>query len=136
MPPIRMRVTNISNGAVLARRVWLALTFWDRISGLHRLPRLSDGDAFVLRPCHRAHTMGLGYPIVAVYLDDEGRVVAAPMLVPNRIGPYVRSAYLVIELPVSRADRVNPGDLLEIGVEGRGPTGSSKRRPRRVRRLR
>ena len=65
LPPVRMRVTNVSNGRILARRVWVALALWDRVRGLARLPKLAEGDGFVVQPCHIAHTIGLGYAVDA-----------------------------------------------------------------------
>ena len=136
LPPMRMRVTNVSNGRILARRVWVALTLWDRARGLARLPKLAEGDGFVVQPCHIAHTVGLSYAIVAVYLDGVGRVISAPLIAPGRLGPYIRNTYLVIELPVSRQGMVAPGDLIEIGVAKPDPPGTSTRRRNRLLRFR
>jgi hypothetical protein len=136
LPPVRMRVTNVSNGRILARRVWVALALWDRVRGLARLPKLAEGDGFVVQPCHIAHTIGLGYAIIAVYLDDVGRVIAAPLIVPGRLGPYIRNTYLVIELPATRKGMVAAGDLIEIGGAGPDSPGSSTRRRKRLLRFR
>ena len=133
-PPIRMRITNTETGVVLARRVWVARAFWDRLRGLYGRPRLAEGDALVLLSSRTAHTIGLDYAIVAVYLDAEGRVIAAPLLASGKVGPYRRVAYMVVLLPASRAAMVSPGDLLEIGIDGPTPTppyGGRRRRPRR-----
>jgi hypothetical protein len=67
-------------------------------------------------------------PMVAVCLDGEGRVITALLLSPNRRVPSVRHAYLVVGLPVSRAELVNPGDLVEIGAEGQGRRVSQRHR--------
>ena len=136
LPPVRMRVTNITSGNILARRVWVALTTWDRARGLAMRPKLAEGDAFVVQPCHIAHTIGLSYAIVAVYLDGVGRVIVAPLIAPGRLGPYIRNTYLVIELPASRIGMVAAGDLIEIGVAKPDPPGSSARRRKRLLRFR
>ena len=130
LPPVRMRVTDISSGKILARRVWVALTSWDRARGLAMRPKLAEGDALVVQPCHIAHTVGLDYAIVAVYLDDVGRVIAAPLIASGRLGPYIRNTYLVIELPASRSSMVAAGDLIEIGAAKPDPPGAAVRRRR------
>lgn len=133
---MRMRVTDITSSKILARRVWVALTPWDRARGLAMRPKLAEGDALVVQPCHIAHTLGLGYPIVAVYLDGVGRVLAAPLIPPARLGPYMRHTYLVIELPASRMGMVAAGDLIEIGVAKPDPPGTSAGRRKRPLRFR
>ena len=130
---MRMRITNTETGMVLARRVWVARAFWDRLRGLYGRPWLLDGDALVLQPSRSAYAIGLAYAIVAVYLDGEGRVIAAPLLRPGKVGPHMRQAYLVVDLPASRTGMVVPGDLIEIGLEGPNPArppGGCRHRPR------
>ena len=126
-----MRITNMETGVVLARRVWVARAFWDRLRGLYRRPRLADGDALVLQPSRTAHAIGIDYAIVAVYLDGEGRVITAPLVATGKVGPYMRDAYMVVELPASRTGMVAPGDLIEIGIEGPNPARPRRGRPSR-----
>lgn len=133
---MRIRVTNVSKGLVLARRVWVARGWWDHLRGLNGRPKLMDGDALVLEPCRITHTLGLGYAIIAVYLDNKGQVITAPLLSGGKLGPYVPQAYMGIELPASRAGMVGPADLIEIGIEGPNPARTSFHRghpPRRQR---
>ncbi len=131
---MRMRITNTETGMVLARRVWVARAFWDRLRGLYGRPWLLDGDALVLQPSRSAYAIGLAYAIVAVYLDGEGRVIDAPLVRPGKVGPYLREAYMVVDLPASRTGMVAPGDLIEIGIEGPNPEhplGGRRFRPSR-----
>jgi len=57
----------------------------------------------------------MSYPIDAIYLDAQNRVLhVAAHLAPWQIGPTVRRARRVLELPAGHAERcgVRPGDRL------------------------
>ncbi len=115
-----MRVWNRTRGKLLAERAGEACTFAARLRGwLGSAP--AAGDGLYLRPCAWVHTLGLRRPLDAVYLDRDGRVLAVRTLAPWRIGPWVRGAAGVLELPAGACARLGcaPGDRLEQD-DGRG----------------
>ena len=113
-----MRIVRLRGGAVLAERGRVARTSRQRTRGLLGTRRLPEGEALVLDPCNSVHMLGMRYPLYAVYLDRENRVLWEGVLRPWRFGPYVRRACKVIELPASVADALRVGDT--IGFLGEG----------------
>ena len=113
-----MKIVRLGSDEVLAARVTLALTAWRRARGLLGTRTLPEGEALLLAPCNGVHTLGMRYPLYAVYLDRENRVLWEGVLRPWRCGPYVRRARKVIELPACVAGALEIGDT--IGFIGEG----------------
>lgn len=85
--------------------------------GLLGRPGLAEGDGLVFPRCQGIHTIGMRFPIDAVFVDRTWRVVALrPYLTPGRLGVWVWKAWGVIELPQGAIARtpVLVGDQLEI----------------------
>lgn len=94
---------------VVADRVTIADTPWRRARGLIGRQELHSTEALVLAPCARVHTIGMRFPIDAIFCDADLRVVAVLTLQANRPGKGARGARCCIEL-VS-------GAAAEAGIE-------------------
>ncbi len=106
------------SGEVIASKVRLANTFLTRLRGLMFTSRLAPGAGLLLRPCQGIHTFWMFFPIDAIFLDRELRIVRlVENLRPFRLTSPHTAASSVLELEsgtISRF-RLNPGDQLEIG---------------------
>jgi uncharacterized membrane protein (UPF0127 family) len=112
-----MRVVDVDRGVIVVSAGRLARTFWSRLRGLLGTPPLQPGQGLLLEPCNSIHMFCMGYPIDALYLDAENRVLRVVVaLAPWRIGPTVWQARRVLELPAGQVHRcgVQVGDCLEI----------------------
>lgn len=110
-----MRITVVERGIELAAAVRPARTFWARLRGLLGTQPLAPGQGLLLEPCNSIHMFFMSYPIDALYLDQENRVLRiAADLAPWRIGPTLRRAQRVLELPAGHAARcgVQVGDRI------------------------
>ena len=116
--PMRyVRVVNAARGTTVAERVGVAETASSRRRGLLGTDMLPEDAGMLIVPCRQVHTFGMRYPIDAVFLDGEYRVVrVVRRLGPRRLSPVVWRARAVLELPAGRAERVGiaVGDALEI----------------------
>ena len=102
---------NVTRGTVIARYPEVARGFWARGRGLLGRSALGPDEALVISPCGSIHTLGMRFGIDAVFLDRRRRCLAvARDLRPGRIGPLVRGAHSVVELPAGGARLVAPGD--------------------------
>lgn len=87
------------------------------MKGLLGRNSLDDGEGLLIRPCKGIHTFGMRFPIDAVFLNRDKRVVAAICnIMPNRMTRMYLGASSVIELPAGTIDKTAtlPGDQLEI----------------------
>jgi uncharacterized membrane protein (UPF0127 family) len=103
-------------GAELADRVALATTFWTRFKGLMGRKTFEAGEGLLIIPCNSVHCFFMKFAIDVVYLSREGEVLrVASDLHPGAIGPLVKGARAVLELPAGTAAAagVLPGDRLE-----------------------
>lgn len=119
-----LKVFNLSRGVLIADQVREARGVWGRTRGLLATPPLKDGQGLLINPCNWIHTLGMGYPIDVLYIDRGHRVVRISEGVkPNHIGPLVRKAEAVIELPAGRiaASGTEVGDQLAIHDHGSVP---------------
>ncbi|MCJ7667928.1 MAG: DUF192 domain-containing protein [Anaerolineae bacterium] len=77
---------------------------------------LEEGEGLLIEPCAWIHTFGMAFLIDVLYLDDEGEVAhVCCSLRPNRLGPLIRRAHSVLELPAGTIARSGTkiGDRLE-----------------------
>ncbi|WP_105171427.1 DUF192 domain-containing protein [Pseudoalteromonas sp. T1lg24] len=96
----------VDNENVNNFRVGLANTAWLRLRGL--LGRTIDsGFGLLIKPCSSIHTMWMGYPIDAVFVDKAGTVTDVyENLKPWRMASS-KAAYCVLELESGNAERLN-----------------------------
>jgi uncharacterized protein len=102
------------DGQVLCDNCVLADSLGRRMRGLLGHSSLDAGDGIVLRPAWSIHTFFMRFPIDAVFLDRDWRVVGiagdvAPWRTAGRKG-----AKAVLELPAGESARrgLRTGDLL------------------------
>lgn len=103
-------------GAVLVERCARADTFWTRFKGLMGRKTFEAGEGLLIVPCNSVHCFFMKFAIDVVYLSREGEVLrVASDLRPGAIGPLVKGARAVLELPGGAAATagVLPGDRLE-----------------------
>jgi uncharacterized protein len=99
------------DGDVVCEHCLLAETMFARLRGLLGRSGLSSGEGMLLRPAASIHTAFMRFPIDAVFLDREDRVVkVAAELAPWRAAA-CRGSRTVLELPAGEAARqgLRPG---------------------------
>jgi uncharacterized membrane protein (UPF0127 family) len=107
-------VLSRDRGALVCERCRVADGPLSRLRGLLGRRGLEPGSGLLLEPCSSIHTFFMRFPIDAVFLDAEGRVLR----VRPRMGPWrvagARGARTVLELAAGEAERagVVPGDRL------------------------
>lgn len=109
---------------VVAERVARADTFATRLVGLLGRSGLGQDEGLWISPCRGIHTMGMRFPIDALFLDDRQTVVGLrEEMPPWRSSGFVKGALSVLELPagairrtgVAMGDRI---DFVPSGVTG------------------
>jgi uncharacterized protein len=102
------------NGDVVCDRCVVADSPVSRMRGLLGRSELRPGEGLLLRPASAIHTWFMRFPIDAVFLDRDWRVVA----ISDDVGPWRarsrRGAKAVLELPAGESARkqLAVGDLL------------------------
>jgi len=100
---------NLTRATTLATRTLIAGTSAARRRGLLGTESLGPGDALWIAPCEAIHTLGMKWPIDAIFIDKNYRVrKLALALPPWRIAMCWRAAS-VLELPA--------GVLLQSGTK-------------------
>jgi uncharacterized protein len=108
------------SGRIVCDRCTLARDPLTRMRGLLGRRGLPPGEGLLLHPAGSIHTFFMRFPIDAVFLDREQRVVRiAPHLGPWRTAAGKRAKF-VLELAAGEAARVGvaPGDVLRLEGEG------------------
>jgi uncharacterized protein len=105
------------DGSIVCERCVLGDTALTRMKGLLGRRDLPSGQGILLQPATSVHMAFMRFPIDAVFLDRDLRVVKiAADLQPWRIAGS-RSAKAVLEIPTGEAVRrgVTVGDRLTVG---------------------
>lgn len=116
------------DGRLLIPDVAEARGAWGRAVGLMGRRTLPEGRALLMRPCGSIHTLFMRFPIDAIFLDADDRVLrVARNLRPWRPAVAARGARTVIEarsgwLP---ADAPLPGDIITLRDRPSSPPGAS-----------
>jgi uncharacterized membrane protein (UPF0127 family) len=108
------------NGKIVCDRCTLARDTYSRMVGLLGRTGLSQGEGILLQPAGSIHTFFMRFPIDAVFLDRERRVVRiAESMKPWRTAAARRSRS-VLELAAGEAKRIGlqPGNVLQLEVQG------------------
>lgn len=91
------------DGRWIARRLLLARTFRERLFGLLQLRSLAVDEALLLSPGASIHTFGMPYPIDAVFLNGQMKILRlATRIAPWRICLAPAKTRHVLELPAGR----------------------------------
>jgi uncharacterized membrane protein (UPF0127 family) len=105
---LKLRVSNLSKGRVLADKADIADTSAKRRTGLLKHAKLEPGEGLLIRT-EGVHTFGMKFPIDVVFLNRNKRVLKVrPNMVRGRIALSLR-AHSVLELPA--------GTVIETGTE-------------------
>jgi uncharacterized membrane protein (UPF0127 family) len=105
------------DGTSVCERCLLAETALTRMKGLLGRRELPSGEGILLKPASSVHMAFMRFPIDAVFLDRDMRVVkVAADLAPWRAAG-ARGSKSVLELPAGEAARrgVSVGDRLLVG---------------------
>lgn len=98
---------NKSKAEVIGNRIFIADGFFSRLKGLLGRKGLDEGEGLLLSPCSSIHCWGMRFPIDAIFLDKQYRVVAIhPNLKPGSMASH-RQARYVLELKAGEASRHN-----------------------------
>ncbi|MBW8060405.1 MAG: DUF192 domain-containing protein [Solirubrobacterales bacterium] len=119
-PPLRtLAVTSEDRGAVICERCEVADLPLSRLRGLLGRRKLEPGSGMLLEPSGSIHTFFMRFPIDAVFLDAELRVLE----VRSRLAPWrvavVKGGRAVLELAAGEGERrrISPGERLRLGSE-------------------
>ena len=102
------------NGSIVCERCVLADTALARMRGLLGRRELPSGEGILLKPATSVHMAFMRFPIDAVFLDGDSRVVkVAADLQPWRVAG-ARGSKAVLEIPAGEASRrgLSVGDRL------------------------
>jgi hypothetical protein len=116
--PRTLAVLSADRGAAVCERCEIADRPLSRLRGLLGRGELRRGDGMMLRPSNSIHTAFMRFPIDAVFLDAELRVLKVRSdLRPWRAAGALR-ARAVLELAAGEAERrgVAPGELLRLAA--------------------
>lgn len=101
-----MEAYNVTRDRHLIEKGKVADSFWTRLRGLIGHDPLEAGEGLMIKPCKSVHMFFMRYPIDVIYVSGSGKVVElAPELQPNRVGPVVREASFVLEVPAGTIAR-------------------------------
>lgn len=106
-----------SSDQLIAARVKVAETFWQRFRGLLNHPPLSRQQGLLLSPGASVHTFGMSYPIDVIFLSNQQYVLAVRThLVPNRacFSPPGTASTLELCAGVCREVGLHRGSRLEF----------------------
>jgi len=106
-----------SDGSVVASNIDVADSVWRRFVGLMGRRELPAGHGLCIRPCSSIHMFFMRFPIDAVFVDGDGRIVRLYEAIrPWRVTRIVRRAKAVLELPAGtvRTHRLNVGDMITL----------------------
>ena len=110
-----IRVVNETRSTVLAERCRVARSLRERTVGLLATPEVAVDEALWIERAPSIHMFFMRYPIDAVFVDRNKRVVrVAAHLRPWRVVPWVPGAADCIELRAGRAEAADTraGDTL------------------------
>ncbi|MCG3142292.1 MAG: hypothetical protein HDKAJFGB_03718 [Anaerolineae bacterium] len=112
-----IQVLNHTRNSQPVTRGQVADNLWTRFRGLMGKRSLPEGYGLYFPGESAIHSFFMRIPIDVAYLDRAGRVVHVTNAMPPwRVGPLVRGARNVLELPVGTLERTatRVGDFLEI----------------------
>jgi uncharacterized protein len=105
------------DGTLVCEKCAVAESVLSRMRGLLGRSELPPGEGLLILPAPSIHTFFMRFPIDAVFLDADLRVVAvSPDVAPWRAAGH-RGARAVLELPAGEADSrgIRVGDRLVVG---------------------
>jgi len=116
------------DGSVVCERCVVADNALTRMKGLLGRKGLDEGEGLLIRPAGSIHMFFMRFPIDAVFLDRDLRVVKiVPDLKPWRMAG-ARGAKNVLEIAAGEAGRrrLEAGQLLELAAEEQGDEAAQR----------
>jgi uncharacterized membrane protein (UPF0127 family) len=113
----RVKVINRSQGSILATDAGLANGLFTRFAGLMLRKGLPAGGGLVLMPEGQIHMFFMRFPLDVIHADAQGNVLRLLHgIKPWHVGPRVRKARMVIELPEGAIARsgTTVGDVITL----------------------
>ena len=103
------------NGTNVCEQGRLARSFTERTRGLMFRDNWEGMDGLLIESCNSIHMFFVRFPIVAVFLDSENKVVKVlNPIKPWRITPPYFNAKKVLELPFPNRIEFKEGEQLEV----------------------
>jgi uncharacterized membrane protein (UPF0127 family) len=117
---MRLAALRTEEGRVVCERCQLATNPVRRAKGLLGRRDLPSGEGILLRPAGSIHTAFMRFPIDAVFLARDGRVLDVSHALPPWRMAAKRGAHAVVELPAGEATRrgLRAGDTLIVEEGG------------------
>jgi len=112
-----IKIINETKKEAVISNCLLASTFFSRLKGLLGKSKLEKDEGLCLRPCRSVHTFLMRFPIDIIYVNRENKVLKIiENLGANRISPYLKEAYFIIELNAfgCRKKNIEIGDKLSF----------------------
>jgi uncharacterized membrane protein (UPF0127 family) len=109
------RLVNLTRGTTVAHELRLAASPWARFLGLMGHPTPDPGQALVLQPESSVHTFFMRFPMDALFLDKDDRVLFLYHgMAPWRVSRIVRGSRRIVEMPPGTiaASQTEVGDQL------------------------
>src|SRR2546422_11180995 len=106
------------NGKIVCERCTLARDPLRRMKGLLARRNLPHGEGLLLQPAGSIHTFFMRFPIDAVFLDADQRVLKVAAGVPPWRAAAAKRSRAVLELAAGEAARVGlvAGDVIRLEV--------------------
>lgn len=129
-PISRAYALNRTRSTYLATDLVIARTHWTRFRGLmvSNASSFPPGRGLLISPCHGIHTFAMRFPIDAVYLDRDRKVILLEEdLKPWRVAAVRIQATSVLELPTGIIAQTSTmlGDQIDILFEHPIPTAAA-----------
>jgi len=109
------KYTQSGNDEMIASRIFIAGSFFQRLFGLIFKKPLKKGEALLIRDCKSIHTIGMKYNIDAFFIDENGKVLSVFIdMSPWSFTPYIGEARDVLELRsgLLRKGSISEGDRI------------------------
>ncbi|WP_053960506.1 DUF192 domain-containing protein [Sulfobacillus thermosulfidooxidans] len=107
-------ISNARTGEIIGSRVIVARSFWQRFKGLMGTTSLETGHGMLFPHTNSVHMFFMRYPLCVVYLTKDFVVQRCVVLKPWTLGPVVKRAYWVLELPKDAVKKLSVHDLLYV----------------------
>lgn len=101
--------------SVVVSQLRKANSFLGRLKGLMFTRLLPDGTGLVIEPCQQIHTHFMRYPIDAIFVSKEWKVIHVERgFKPWRFSRFYKQSHYVIEVNAGVACAVFPGHDLQV----------------------
>jgi len=93
-------------------------SFFQKLQGLLGKTSIKSTEGIVLTKCKQIHTFGMKFPIDIVVLDKDFKIIDfISDLKANKISPYYRRSYYIIELATNSYNKNLFKDINQLTLE-------------------